>query len=189
MFIHVQNLLIMKLFWQFFYENINTRSKDNIVQKRCQYIIHLRWYSIPFYCEVFKISDNFINNIFLPTLWVNNQVFKMILILICRNLPFILLTRPLDIEGFPAKAPILAKYLTALITGNAEEHLDINELITSIKAWKGAELEMLCEMSMDSMYKLFSEFQNYDTRWNEVFMMPPTDDLIQLKVTACDFSY
>ena len=113
----------------------------------------------------------------------------MILILICRNLPFILLTRPLDIEGFPAKAPILAKYLTALITGNAEEHLDINELITSIKAWKGAELEMLCEMSMDSMYKLFSEFQNYDNRWNEVFMMPPTDDLIQLKVTACDFSY
>ena len=101
---------------------------------------------------------------------------------VCRNLPFILLTRPLDIEGFPSNAPILAKYLTALITGNTNEHLEIDKLVSSIKAWKDAELEMLCEMSMDSMCQLFSEFQKYDSRWNEVFMLPPTEDLIQLKV-------
>ena len=99
-----------------------------------------------------------------------------------RDLPFILLTRPLDADGFPSSSKILGKYLTSLIQGKFKECLEIDQLTKTIGMWKNSELEKMSEMSMDSMCQLYSGFQKYDNRWNEIFMMPLTKDLIELKV-------
>ena len=84
--------------------------------------------------------------------------------------------------GFASNTQHLSEYLTELITGNTEAKLDMKSLTENIASWKDEELECLSAMSMDSMFELFSNFGRYDSRWNEVFMQPPTKDLQELMV-------
>jgi len=82
--------------------------------------------------------------------------------------------------GFASKTQYLSDYLTQLIKGNSQATLDITSLTENIALWTDPELECLSAMSMDSMFELFSNFGRYDSRWNEVFMQPPTKDLQSL---------
>ena len=56
------------------------------------------------------------------------------------------------------------------------------ELTANIQNWDIADLNKLAEMSMDSMQELYSQFSHYDDRWNEIFIKPLTQDLLELKV-------
>ncbi|XP_066922391.1 uncharacterized protein [Clytia hemisphaerica] len=96
------------------------------------------------------------------------------------DLPYVLFMRSAANTGFASKTQYLSDYLTQLIKGNSQAALDITSLTENIGLWTDPELECLSVMSMDSMFELFSNFGRYDSRWNEVFMQPPTEDLQSL---------
>lgn len=103
-----------------------------------------------------------------------------------RDSPYVLFQCVVNSVGFVGRSSLLSEYLVGLITGKADNQLDVRQLTAGIGCWSLQEVTLLSEMSMDSMQELYSQFQVYDDRWNEVFMQPAlTNDLQKLKVSMC----
>lgn len=84
--------------------------------------------------------------------------------------------------GFVHSSCLLSEYLDGLITGKNDNKLDVKKLSTDIVSWDFRQVQLLSVMSMDTMQELYSQFQKYDDRWNEVFMRSLTPELQELKV-------
>lgn len=113
------------------------------------------------------------------TFLMTSRVFSVF-----RDSPHVLIQRSITATGFAAQSSLLSEYLCGVITGRCNNQLDVGALTANIASWEKRDVELLSEMSMDSMQELYSKFQTYDDRWNEVLMRPPTPELRTWKVSV-----
>merc|ERR1711890_145912 len=100
----------------------------------------------------------------------------------------ILLTRPSDKKTFVSKAKYLASYLNKQITtpGVARQlsRFNVADCTANITTWTHKEVQLMSEMTRDSMHELMSLYVRYDERWNDIFDKEHTDVLKELKDVA-----
>merc|ERR1719318_421479 len=99
----------------------------------------------------------------------------------------ILLSRPADHKTFVTKSKYLASYLNKQFstTGVAlPSKFNVAECVSNIKTWTHKEVQLMSEMTMESMHELMSLYVRYDERWNEIFVKEHSDVLKELKAEA-----
>ena len=96
---------------------------------------------------------------------------------------YILLKRKLKEHNFISCAYTLKWYLEKILESDPSScSLDVPSLTKDINSWSSREIELLSEMTLESMQELFSTLFKYDERCNEIFFQELPPDLKQFKV-------
>ena len=96
---------------------------------------------------------------------------------------YILLKRELKEHNFINCAYTLKWYLEKILESDPSScSLDLSSLTKNISSWTFREIELLSEMTLESMQELFSTLFKYDERCNEIFFQELPSDLKKFKV-------
>ena len=104
-------------------------------------------------------------------------------IFLLRGDVYILLKRKLKEHNFISCAYTLKWYLEKILESDPSScSLDVSSLTKDINSWALREIELLSEMTLESMQELFSTLFKYDERCNEIFFQELPPDLKNFKV-------
>jgi len=104
----------------------------------------------------------------------------------------VLLTRPSTKLTFSNRKKQLAGYLNKLMRTASETtapvtdtsspaSLDVPELFQTVATWETREVELLSQMTLESMKELMSVHVKFNERWAEIFSRELTDTLKEIK--------